>query len=371
MYITVSKSNLVKTLSHLYRIVEKKSTIPVLSNVKIEAGDSLKFTATNIDLEIIEVLEGTINEKGSITIPVHVLYDIVRKLPEGFDVELKTSSDDSNVVIKAGNSEFTLPALSAADFPVMTSSSMPFKFTLPCDDLIKLIDKTKFAVSTEETRYFLNGIFFHTLEKDGKELLRAVATDGHRLARQDVISPEGAKGMPSIIVPRKVITELRAQLDDTSADIIVETSETKARFSFGNTTITSKLIDGKFPDYEKVIPTSNDKNMEVDCKLFSEAVDRVSSVSYEKSKAIKLKISKSKLTLLASTPDSGSAVEDVEVVYENEGMEIGFNSKYLLDIAGQIEGKFMKFVISDSSSPAIIEELDDPSTIYVLMPMRI
>lgn len=371
MYITVSKSNLVKTLSHLYRIVERKSTIPVLSNVKIDAGEELKFTATNIDLEIVEIVEGNVNEAGSITVPVHVLYDIVRKLPENNDVEIKTSGDGSNVVIKAGQAEFTLPALPATDFPVMASSSMPFKFALSSSDLIKLIDKTKFAVSTEETRYFLNGIFFHTLEKDGKQLLRAVATDGHRLARQDVKSPEGANGMPSIIVPRKVITELRAQLEDTADDVTVETSETKARFTFGNTTITSKLIDGKFPDYEKVIPTSNDKNMEVDCKLFSEAVDRVSSVSYEKSKAIKLKLSKSKLTLLASTPDAGSAVEDVDVDYESESMEIGFNSRYLLDIAGQIEGKFMKFVISDSSSPAIIKEIDDESTIYVLMPMRI
>jgi DNA polymerase-3 subunit beta len=237
--------------------------------------------------------------------------------------------------------------------------------------LIPEIDKTKFAVSTEETRYFLNGIFLHTLEKDGKELLRAVATDGHRLARQDVLSPEGAKGMPSIIIPRKVVAELRALLDDTSADINIEVSETKARFSFAGTTITSKLIDGRFPDYEKVIPTSNDKAMEVDCKFFSEAVDRVSSVSYEKSKAIKLKLSKSKLTLLASTPDSGSAFEDLEVVYDSDSMEIGFNSKYLLDIASQIEGKFMKFMISDGSSPAIITELDDESAIYVLMPMRI
>ncbi len=370
MYITIEKANLSKTLSHLYRIVEKKSTIPVLSNIKIEANDNLKFTATNIDLEIIEELEATINEKGSTTIPAHILYDIVRKLPEG-TIELKTSSDNSKVVIKAGNSEFTLPSLPVDDFPLMNSSSMPFKFTLPCDDLIKLIDKTKFAVSTEETRYFLNGIFLHTLEKDGKELLRAVATDGHRLARQDVLSPEGAKGMPSIIVPRKVVNELRALLEDTSSDINVEVSETKARFSFGGTTITSKLIDGRFPDYEKVIPTSNDKAMEVDCKLFSEAVDRVSSVAYEKSKAIKLKLSKSKLTLLASTPDSGSAFEDLEVVYDSDSMEIGFNSKYLLDIASQIEGKFMKFMISDGSSPAIITELDDESAIYVLMPMRI
>ncbi len=371
MYITVSKANLVKTLSHLYRIVEKKSNIPLLSNVKIEAGDNLKFTAINTDLEIIEIIEGNINERGDITVPVHVMHDIVRKLPEDKDIEIKTTSDASNVIIKAGNSEFTLPALPTTDFPVMTTTTMPYKFKLTTSDLIKLIDKTQFAVSTEETRYFLNGIFFETLDKDGKKMLRAVATDGHRLAKQDVLCPAGAEDMQKIIIPRKVIAELRNQLNDTSDDISIETSETKARFSFGNTTITSNLVDGKFPDYAKVIPVDNNKEMEVDCKLFSEAVDRVSSVSYEKSKAIKLKISKSKLTLLASTPDAGSAVEDIDADYDNESMEIAFNSRYVLDIATQIEGKFMKFIMSDASSPVIIKEIDDDSAIYVLMPMRV
>ncbi|MDR1008652.1 MAG: DNA polymerase III subunit beta [Rickettsiales bacterium] len=370
MQISIAKAQLVKTLSHLYRIVEKKSTVPVLSNIKVEAAKDLKLTATNVDLEIVETLEATIGEPGNTTVPAHVLYDIVRKLPDG-DISINTADGGSRVVIKAGNSEFTLPSLPVDDFPVMAGGSMPFKFALPVDDLIRLIDRTKFAVSTEETRYFLNGIYLHALEKNGEELLRAVATDGHRLARLDVKAPANAKGMPGVIVPRKVVSELRALLDDTSSDISVEISETKARFSFSSVTLTSKLIDGKFPDYDKVIPTSNDKSMEVDCKVFAEAVDRVSSVSYEKSKAIKLKLSKDKLTLLASTPDSGSAVEDLDVTYAAEGMEIGFNSRYLLDIAEQIEGKFMKFMISDASSPAIITELDDKSAVYVLMPMRI
>ncbi|MDR2098559.1 MAG: DNA polymerase III subunit beta [Rickettsiales bacterium] len=370
MQITIEKSAIAKTLSHLYRIVEKKSTIPVLSNIKVEAGKTLRLTATNVDLEIVEELEANVAKPGSTTIPAHVLYDIVRKLPEG-DMEIKTSADGAQVVLRAGNSEFTLPSLPIDDFPLMASTSMPFKFTLANDDLVKLIDRTKFAVSTEETRYFLNGIYLHTLEKGKKELLRAVATDGHRLARQDIAMPADAKGMPAVIIPRKVVTELRALLEDTSADVTVEISETKARFTFGAATLTSKLIDGKFPDYEKVIPTSNDKKVEVDCKLFSEAVDRVSSVSYEKTKAIKLKLAKSKLTLFASTPDSGSAFEDLEIAYDETPLEIGFNSKYLLDIADQIEGKFMRFVISDAASPAIITELDDDSAVYVLMPMRI
>ena len=371
MRITIAKSDLVKTLSHLYRIVEKKSTIPVLSNIKMEAEDKLKFTATNIDLEIVEVVTANIEERGSTTLPVHLFYDIVRKLSDGNDVVIKTTSQDSNVVISSGNSEFTIPTLPASDFPVMTASDMPFKFSVPVTDLIKLIDKTKFAVSTEETRYFLNGIFFHALEKDGKQMLRAVATDGHRLARQDVECPEGANQMPGIIIPRRVINELTVLLADSSDNVKIETSETKARFTFGNITFVSKLIDAKFPNYENAIPTTNNKNLEVDSKLFSNAVDRVSSVSYEKSKAIKLRILKNKLTLLASTPDAGSAVEDVEIAYDDEEMDIGFNSKYLIDIAEQIEGRFMKFVISDPSSPAIIKELDDESVMYVLMPMRI
>jgi DNA polymerase-3 subunit beta len=370
MHITIEKAALSRTLSHLHRIVEKKSTIPVLSNVKIEAGKALRLTATNVDLEIVEDVEARVQESGATTLPAHVLYDIVRKLPDG-EIELKASDGGAKVVIRGGSAEFTLPALPADDFPLMSGSSMPFKFKLASKDLAKLIDKTKFAVSTEETRYFLNGIFLHTVEAKGTELLRAVATDGHRLARQDVKAPADAKGMPSVIVPRKVVTELRTLLDDAPEEILVEVSETKARFSFGAMTLTSRLIDGKFPDYEKVIPTGNDKSLEVDCKLFAESVDRVSAVTYEKSKAIKLKLAKSKLTLLASTPDSGSATEDLEVAYDAGALEIGFNSRYLLDIAEQIEGKFMKFMISDASSPAIITELDDDAAVYVLMPMRI
>jgi DNA polymerase-3 subunit beta len=370
MQLIMSKANLAKALSHLYRIVEKKSTIPVLSNVKVEADKDVRFTATNTDLEIVDMAEAKVSSPGAITLPVHVMYDIVRKLPDG-DIDIKTSSDGSQVTVKAGSAEFKLPTLPADDFPVMAGGSMPFKFSMERDSLVRLIDRTKFAVSTEETRFFLNGIFLHTVEVKGAEILRAVATDGHRLARLDTPAPADAKGMPGIIIPRKVVVELRSLLDDTSEDIRVEVSETKAKFSFGGTTLTSKLIDGKFPDYEKVIPVANDKSLEVDCKLFAEAVDRVSSVSYEKSRAIKLSLSKNKLTLLASTPDSGSATEELEVTYANESLDIGFNSRYLLDIAGQIEGKFMKFMISDSSSPAIITEIADSQAVYVLMPMRI
>jgi len=370
MHITIEKPVFVKALSHLYRIVEKKSTIAVLSNVKLEAGKTLALAATSVDLEIVEELDAEISEKGSTTLPAHVLYDIVKKLPDG-KISMKSSPDGSKMVIRAGAAEFTLPTLPVDDFPVMAAGSMPFKFTLPVDDMVRLIDRTKFAMSVEEARYFLNGIFLHVVEKAGKEILRAVATDGHRLAQFDVASPKDAKGMPGIIVPRKVINELRSLLEDTSADVKCEVSETKARFSFAGVTVTSKLIDGKFPDYEKVIPTNNDRVLEVDCKAFAEAVDRVSSVSFEKSRSIKLVLGKNKLTLLASAPDSGSAVEDLEVGYSAEPMEVGFNSRYLLDIAGQIEGKFMKLTLADASNPAIITEIDSTQAVFVLMPMRI
>lgn len=369
MKVSIEKKELFKTLSHMYAITERKSTIPILLNVKIEAEDNLKFTATNIDMEIVEIAEASISTKGAITVPAQTFFDIVRKLPEG-EVVLETKN--SKVDIYAGKAKFSIPSLPVEDFPVMATGDIPFKFSVSPDDLIKLIDKTKFAVSTEETRYFLNGIYLHTTEAKGKEVLRAVATDGHRLALLDVASPEGAKGMPGVIIPRKLIMELRKLLDEVSSEIKIESSESKIRFSFGNIVITSKVIEGKFPNYEKVIPTGNDKVLELDHNLFATAVDRVSSVSNEKSKAVKLHISREGLTISANSPEAGTGTEELDATYNSDdSIDIGFNSKYLLDIASQIEGKNVKFTMADGSSPAVVSEIDDESSVYVLMPMRI
>lgn len=244
-------------------------------------------------------------------------------------------------------------------------------FTLSAAELRALIDRTRFAISTEETRYYLNGIYVHTARNMGVDVLRAVATDGHRLARFEVPLPEGAEGMPGVIVPRKTVGELRKLIDETAVEVTVSLSESKIRFAFDEAVLTSKLIDGTFPDYERVIPADNDKNLEVDCRTFAQAVDRVSAISTEKSRAIKLSIEKGALVLSASSPENGSAVEEIEAVYSSTPLEIGFNSRYLLDILAQVEGDAVRFTMSDAASPTVVREVADGSAVYVLMPMRV
>ncbi|HXP95139.1 MAG TPA: DNA polymerase III subunit beta, partial [Telmatospirillum sp.] len=246
-----------------------------------------------------------------------------------------------------------------------------YSFILGADDLKGLIDRTRFAISSEETRYYLNGIYLHAASSSGVPVLRAVATDGHRLARVEVPLPEGAPGMPGVIVPRKTVAELRKLLDETNVDVTVSLSETKIRFAFDDAVMTSKLIDGTFPDYERVIPADNDKVLEVDCKSLAQAVDRVSAISTEKSRAIKLSVEKGGLTLSASSPENGSAVEELEASYDASPMEIGFNSRYLLDILAQIEGDAARFAMADAASPTVVREVTDSSAVYVLMPMRV
>ena len=275
------------------------------------------------------------------------------------------------MTLRSGRSKFTLQALPVDDYPVMSGGELPYSFSLSADDLKGLIDRTRFAISSEETRYYLNGIYLHAATSGGVPVLRAVATDGHRLARVEVPLPEGAVGMTGVIVPRKTVSELRKLIEEASQDVTVSLSESKIRFAFDNAVLTSKLIDGTFPDYERVIPEGNDKVLEVDCKAFSQAVDRVSAISTEKSRAIKLAVDKGGLTLSASSPENGSAVEELEASYESAPMEIGFNSRYLMDILAQIEGDAARFAMADAASPTVVREVADSSAVYVLMPMRV
>lgn len=359
-----------KSLGHVQNVVERRNTIPILSNVKMEGKDGmLSLNATDMDLDISESVAAEIAVAGETTAPAHTLYDIVRKLPEGSQVELETTED--SLTLRAGRSRFTLSCLPTADFPVMAGGEMPQEFRLSAGELRSLIDRTKFAISTEETRYYLNGIYLHVAERDGVDVLRAVATDGHRLASVEVPLPAGAAGMAGVILPRKTVGELRKLIDEIGDDITVALSETKVRFSFADAVMSSKLIDGTFPDYARVIPSDNDKILDVECKSFAEAVDRVSAISTEKSRAVKLAVGNNNLVLSANSPDNGSASEEIEVAYTAEAIEIGFNSRYLLDITQQIEGDIAQFVMSDSASPTIVREVGDTSALYVLMPMRV
>ncbi len=371
MKLTIERTNLLRSLGHVQSVVERRNTIPILSNVKIEAdGESLSLNATDMDLDIVENVAADIATPGATTAPALTFFEIVRKLPDGAQIELEAPGD-GKLTIRAGRSRFTLSCLPTEDFPVMTGGEYAHTFSLAAGDLRELIDRTRFAMSTEETRYYLNGIYLHVFDRDGTQVLRAVSTDGHRLASVELPLPDGAAGMPGVIVPRKTVGEIRKLIDETGDDVEISLSEAKIRFSFDDAVLTSKLIDGTFPDYQRVIPTGNDKEMTVDRKSLSDAVDRVSAISSEKSRAVKLALDGDTLTLSASSPENGTAQEEIEVGYGQDGLEIGFNSAYLLDIARQIDSDTAIFHLSDAASPTIIRGDEDAGTIYVLMPMRV
>ncbi len=371
MKLTIERAALLKSLGHVQSVVERRNTIPILSNVKIEAsGGKLQLNATDMDLDMVDSVGAEITAEGATTVPAHTLYDIVRKLPEGSQVELDASGD-GQLILSAGRSRFTLSCLPTEEFPVMSGGELPHSFSLTAVELRTLIDRAKFAISTEETRYYLNGIYLHKADRDGVDVLRSVATDGHRLASVESPLPVGAENLPGVIVPRKTVTELRKLIDESGDEVEVSLSGTKIRFAFDDAILTSKLIDGTFPDYERVIPSGNDKELTVDCKLFADAVDRVSAISSEKSRAVKLSISSGNLMLSASSPEHGSATEEIEIAYQGDTVEIGFNAAYLLDITRQIEGDTAELSFADGNSPTILREADDASAIYVLMPMRV
>ena len=280
MKFTIERAKLLKTLSHVQSIVEKRNTIPVLSNVRIEAmEDGISFKATDMDTEITEIVDAKTAETGATTAPAHMLYDIVRKLSDGSDVELTFPDEKGQLTIASGRSKFSLSTIGVEDFPVISGDKLPVNFAMGKDELKDVIDRTQFAVSTEETRYYLNGLYIHAKNEGEAKVLRVVATDGHRLACVESPLPKGAENMAGVIVPRKTVGEIRKLLDDTSTDnITIALSENKIRFTMEDVTLTSKLIDGTYPDYERVIPTDNDKVLELGVKELSSAVDRVSVV---------------------------------------------------------------------------------------------
>jgi DNA polymerase-3 subunit beta len=372
MKVTVERASLLKSLGHVHRVVERRNTIPILSNVLLRAGDgSLRLKATDLDLEVTETLPADVGQSGATTVPAHMLYDIARKLPDGAQVSLDVAGDVGQMVIRSGRSRFTLQALPESDFPDLSAGDLEHRFTIAAGELKRLFDKTQFAISTEETRYYLNGIYLHTLESSGTTVLRAVATDGHRLARVETGAPAGSAGMPGVIVPRKAVAEVLKLVEDAGDSVTVELSPTKIRFTLGLVVLTSKLIDGTFPDYQRVIPAGNDKQLVVDRGDFAGAVDRVSTISSERGRAVKLSLADRRLTLSVTNPDSGSALEELEADYDAAPLDIGFNARYLLDIASQLEGDTALFKLADPGSPTLIQDREGASALYVLMPMRV
>lgn len=375
MKATIERATLLRCLSHVQSVVERRNTIPILSNVLIDAaGDGdLKVMATDLDLQVVEhMAAASVETAGAVTVSAHLLFDIARKLPEGSQVSLETS--DNRMTIKAGRSRFQLPTLPRDDFPVIVEGDLPTSFELPARTLAELIDRTRFAISTEETRYYLNGIFLHVSDED-QPVLKAAATDGHRLARFTLPRPEGAAGMPDVIVPRKAVAELRKLLEEAlDGNVEIDLSASKIRFTLGGeggVVLTSKLIDGTFPDYSRVIPTGNDKLLKLDPRSFYQGVDRVATIATEKTRAVKMGLDKDKVTLTVTSPDNGTATEEVASEYSSDPLEIGFNAGYLKDILGQIDSDTVEMHLADAGAPTLIRKDENSPALYVLMPMRV
>jgi DNA polymerase III subunit beta len=372
MRFVVDRNAMVRALGHITGIVEKRNTIPILSNILIGAGGegNLTFKATDLDMEAIESAPAKVEAPGAVTVPAHTLHDIVRKLPEGSEIRIERKGGEGRLKVAAGRASFELSILPADDFPDMGQTETPTRFTLESGELKRLFEKARFAISTEETRYYLNGIYLHSVE-DGGMKLRAVATDGHRLAQVQTECPAGAEAMPGVIVPRKAVGEVIKLLESDTAPVEVALSQAKIRFTVGAVVLTSKLIDGSFPDYARVIPAANKKMMLVGAADLTKAVDRVSTLSSEKGRAVKLHASEGRLVVSANNPESGSATEEISADYRNEPIEIGFNARYLLDIAAQIDGAQALFKLADGSSPTVVSDEKDTTALYVLMPMRV
>lgn len=372
MKLTLERTALLNALSHVQNVVERRNTIPILSNVLLSAEvGHLRLTATDLDIEAVDVAEAHVIAPGSITAPAQILFDVVRKLPSGADIELELQNDNQRLAIRSGRANFALPTLPASDFQTMTGEASGSRFEIGAHDLRRLIDKTKFAISTEETRYYLNGIYLHGTQSEGVDVLRAVATDGHRLALAEVSAPTGAKDLAGVIVPRKAIAEMRRLIEGIDGTIIIEVSDSKIIFRAKRAVLTSKLIDGSFPDYARVIPQGNDKKLTIDNKAFEAAVDRVSTVSAERSRSVKMSLSEGKLVLAVNHAETGQGNEEIEAIYSSELLEVGFNAKYLLDVASQIEAEKAEFLFKDPASPALVLDPSDSAARYVLMPLRV
>ena len=375
MEFKINSTDLLKALSHIHGIVEVRHTLPILSNIILEAkDDKLILSSTNLDIYCSDKIKAEVLQSGEVSVSAVTFFEIIKRLPSGSEVLMIMEEGENEIRLSCGRSKFNLSTLKTDDFPIISDSDLSTNFVLSADELIRIIDKTKFAVSNEETRYYLNGIFLLMAERNSIQFLRAVATDGHRLAQYDIPLPQGAEDITGIIIPKKTIYELRKVLDDANGDVSVSLNENKIKFSFNDLKVVSKVIDGTFPDYTKVIPQKNDKNFKTNNSDLKNAIDRVSAVAANeesKSKAIKFCIENNSLSLSVESQSKGSANEMIDVNYSGDKVDIGFNSKYIIDICNEVDGDEISISLSDSISPAIILDKTDENLFFVLMPMRI
>lgn len=380
MRLTLPRAAFAAALDQAARVVEKRSTIPILSNMLLGAeGGRLTVRATDLDMQATVSAEARVDKPGATTVPAHLLHDIARKLPADAEVTLDATGGEGPLVVRSGRSRFQLQTLPESDFPDLAAGEMTAIFALSGKALARLIGKSEIAISTEETRYYLNGIYFHTVEASERTMLRAVATDGHRLAQIQTPAPEGAAGMPGVIVPRKAVAELkRIATAAGEAQIEIAVSPAKIRAACGDTVLVSKLIDGTFPDYTRVVPVANPKRLVVDADALAKAIDRVATLGDGKSRAVRVDLDEGRATLALKSADRGEATEEIEAEWEEEPFHIGFNAAYALGVLASLDVETLAIALADPGSPMLWAEAaalgsdgEQPNALYVLMPMRV
>lgn len=370
MQFEINKSAILKALGNVNGAVEKRNTIPILLNVKIEAkDDKVIMTATDMDIVITSSVTALVKQEGMTTVPAQMFFDIVRKIPDGSNINAELREDGNAIKITYGRSRFSLPCLDPAEFPILSQDDMPVNFSVKSAELIKIIDKTKFAISNDETRHYLNGLFLHGVETNSGIELRGVATDGHRLALAYSNGSDLSSSVAGVIIPKKTINEIK-KISEGNESSVISFSKAKIKIVSGNSVIISKLIDGEFPEYDKVIPKDNNQIIEVNKKQLFDAVDRVATIATDKNKSIKFALSNGRISLQVSTSDGGLANEEIEVDFQGEAIETGFNSRYLLEIISQVNQEKLQIKFKNSSSPALIDS-NESEDLYVIMPVRV
>ena len=369
MKFNINQQDLQQALNYCQGIIEKRSTLPILSNILLEVQNSkLTITATDLDLIFIHQLDNVeVLEEGKITTTSSIMYDIVRKFSSGKKINL-TLNEKSKLHLESEKSNFNLNCITAKDFPITDENFENDFFKIKSKNLLKLLNKCKFSVSNDETRHYLSGIYLHQTEVEEKNYLTAVATDSHRMSISKLRLEEKIIFEP-IILPKKTIYQLCLLLDNYDGEVKISNAKSKIKFELENSILISKLIDGKFPNYIQVIPKNNQKKLEIDLKLFLNSVDRVASVSLDKKDGVKFNLSNNSLNLSVNNTNSGDGKESINTKFEHE-LEISFNSKYLIDIASQLDGEKIEIFFNDSGSPALIKDPSDFDSIYVVMPMK-
>ena len=371
MQFVVKRDILLKSLNFVQGVVEKKNTLPILSNVLLQLKDNkLSIVATDLDIVFYnEISDVKIINEGSTTTSAAILYDILRKISSNSELNFDLKSENK-LSLKSDSADFNLLCLPTDNFPSFSDEFEGQEIALDKNRFLKLLNKTRISISNDDTRHYLNGVFLHLTEAHGRNFLTGVATDSHRLSSSS-LEIENSNDFSSLILPRKTVFQLCSLLSETSDSLTMQSSENKIKFTLGKIRLISKVIDGKFPDYKQVVPATNDKILNVPSKEFINSIERVASVSLDRKEGVKLMIDKDNIQLSVNSANSGEGNETIKADYNSESLNISFNSKYLIDIASEIENKNLKMNLKDSTSPVLIEDASDKNSYYVIMPMKI